>query len=107
MIASKRYLIILTLLLLTLRGCNSLKVGLTLKKKANTDEFLVKKKEPLTLPPNFNELPEPTESIKKTDEEIDFTKILKEKDKTIKKIKKNPGKENSLEKSIIKIINVN
>ena len=66
MIASKKYLIILTSLLLILQGCNSLKEGLTLKKKANTDEFLVKKKEPLTLPPNFNELPEPTESIKKT-----------------------------------------
>ena len=79
MIASKKYLIILTSLLLILQGCNSLKEGLTLKKKANTDEFLVKKKEPLTLPPNFNELPEPTESIKKTDEEICFQKFLKKK----------------------------
>ena len=29
------------------------------KKKANSDEFLVKKKNPLVLPPNFNELPTP------------------------------------------------
>ena len=40
-------------------GCSSIKDTLTGVKKKNTDEFLVKKKDPLVLPPNFNDLPKP------------------------------------------------
>ena len=41
--------------------------ALTLKKKSSTDEFLVEKKSPLVLPPDFNELPLPktSENIEK------------------------------------------
>lgn len=46
-----------------LAGCNSLKEGLTLQKKTGTDEFLVKKKNPLVLPPKFSTLPNPDEII--------------------------------------------
>ena len=42
-----------------LNSCGTIKDGLSLQKKDNTDEFLVKKKNPLKLPPNFDELPEP------------------------------------------------
>ena len=34
--------------------------ALTLKKKSSTDEFLVEKKSPLVLPPNYGELPLPS-----------------------------------------------
>jgi len=48
------------------------------EKTVTTDEFLVKKKEPLIMPPNINEVPEP-ESIKKEkdNEEQKIKKILK------------------------------
>ena len=35
-------------------------------KKQNSDEFLVKKENPLVLPPNFDDLPEPQKKIMKT-----------------------------------------
>jgi hypothetical protein len=38
---------------------DSVKRGLTGEKRNSTDEFLVKKKDPLILPPDFEKLPEP------------------------------------------------
>jgi len=46
-------------LIILLSGCQSVKDGLTGKKRTSTDEFLVQKKNPLVMPPNFNLLPKP------------------------------------------------
>ena len=48
-------------------------------KKNNSDEFLVEKKNPLVMPPNFNELPNPENLQKKNDikEFKDSFEILK------------------------------
>tara|TARA_B100001057_G_scaffold401180_1_gene412593 strand:+ start:661 stop:918 length:258 start_codon:yes stop_codon:yes gene_type:complete len=52
-----------------------MKEGLTLKKKSDgADEFLVEKKNPLVLPPEFNELPAPQGNEKKQ-ETISSSKI--------------------------------
>tara|TARA_B100000886_G_scaffold131696_1_gene88821 strand:+ start:786 stop:1097 length:312 start_codon:yes stop_codon:yes gene_type:complete len=51
--------IFLIILLLTLSSCQGVKNALTGKKYENSDEFLVIKKNPLVLPPNFNDLPSP------------------------------------------------
>lgn len=40
---------------------NSIKRGMTNQKSLSTDEFLVKKKDPLILPPDFENLPSPDE----------------------------------------------
>ena len=66
--------------LLFLYSCQSVKDGLTGKKQENSDEFLVIKKNPLEIPPNFDELPVPqSEKINEedqVDEEIkDLIKI--------------------------------
>jgi hypothetical protein len=50
---------ILLYLLIFLSGCGSLKEGFSNQKKNSSDEFLVEKKSPLVMPPNFNELPTP------------------------------------------------
>ena len=42
-----------------LSSCQNVKDALTGKKYENSDEFLVIKKNPLVLPPNFNDLPTP------------------------------------------------
>tara|TARA_B100001121_G_scaffold222729_1_gene195948 strand:+ start:820 stop:1143 length:324 start_codon:yes stop_codon:yes gene_type:complete len=42
-----------------LYSCGSATEGFKLKKGNTGDEFLVEKKNPLVLPPNFNELPQP------------------------------------------------
>ena len=44
-----------------LSSCGTLKEGFTNQKKNNTDEFLIEKKSPLVMPPDFNELPMPKE----------------------------------------------
>ena len=40
-------------------SCQSVKDGLSGKKYESSDEFLVIKKNPLVLPPDFNDLPQP------------------------------------------------
>ena len=50
---------LLLLLLMLLSSCQAVKDGLTGKKNNNSDEFLVKKKNPLVMPPDFEKLPTP------------------------------------------------
>ena len=51
----KKYFFII--LLFFLCSCQNVKDALSGKKYENSDEFLVIKKNPLVLPPNFNDLP--------------------------------------------------
>jgi len=57
----KKYksLFFVTLVSLFLLSCQSVQDGLTLKKKENTEQFLIEKKKPLIMPPDFDDLPEP------------------------------------------------
>ena len=72
---------LLLIFLMFLVSCAGLKeAGKVLRneKTTNTDEFLVKKKEPLIMPPNLDEVPEPLYSKrKKQNEENDIKQILK------------------------------
>ena len=54
---NKNFLLII--LLFFLCSCQGVKDALSGKKYENSDEFLVIKKNPLVLPPNFNDLPTP------------------------------------------------
>ena len=83
-----------------LNSCAGLKeAGKVLRneKVTTTDEFLVKKKEPLIMPPNLNEIPEP-ETIKKNKENEDekIKKILKMPKSSNKKINSNSSTEDSI-----------
>jgi len=49
----------LVISLFVLYSCQGVKDALSGKKYENSDEFLVIKKNPLILPPNFNDLPTP------------------------------------------------
>ena len=50
---------LLIILLFILSSCEGVKNALSGKKFENSDEFLVIKKNPLVLPPNFKDLPTP------------------------------------------------
>ena len=52
-------LIFLIHLILFIYSCGTIKVGFTNQKKNSSDEFLVEKKDPLVMPPDYNELPTP------------------------------------------------
>ena len=58
---NKKILFIVTLFFLS--SCQNVKDALTGKKYENSDEFLVIKKNPLVLPPNFNDLPSPKDVV--------------------------------------------
>ena len=58
---NKNFLLII--FLFTLCSCQGVKDALSGKKYENSDEFLVIKKNPLVLPPNFNELPTPKDVV--------------------------------------------
>ena len=69
------------------------------EKKNTTDEFLVKKKEPLVLPPDYNNIPTPDSLSKKDTDEQKLKNILNapKKDEN-KKSKSSSTQESILEK---------
>tara|TARA_B100000282_G_C31689341_1_gene470715 strand:+ start:240 stop:560 length:321 start_codon:yes stop_codon:yes gene_type:complete len=68
------------------------------EKIKTTDEFLVKKRDPLILPPDFKDVPTPgSKESKKFDEEEKIKKILN----VTKENSGNPGKDTNVEKSIL------
>ena len=54
-----KVMLFLTIVFFTFQSCQTVKEGFTSQKKKSTDEFLVEKKSPLVMPPDFNELPLP------------------------------------------------
>ena len=58
---NKKLLFIVILFFLS--SCQNVKDALSGKKYENSDEFLVIKKNPLILPPDFNQLPTPKDVI--------------------------------------------
>ena len=73
----KKFILLISIVVY-LQGCSSVTEGFKLKKGNTGDEFLVEKKNPLVLPPNFNELPEPGKTrISETNNQESFEgKIL-------------------------------
>ena len=51
--------------------------GFKLKKKADSgEEFLIEKKDPLVLPPDFSELPKPNEQSENVDDEVNIKSVF-------------------------------
>ena len=100
----KKYSLLLTLFFI-LSACQSMEDALTLKKKNNSDEFLVEKKSPLVLPPNYGELPLPGEEIseKQTEDDNEITVTLNNEEIKINETIKNSNP-SSLEKSVLEKI---
>ena len=70
---NKKLFILLCILIFGFNSCTSIKNAVTGKKSENSDEFLIKKKNPLILPPDFDELPQPKDE--ETSEEEDDVNI--------------------------------
>ena len=94
--------IVLLIVIFTLAACQATKDALTLKKKNNSDEFLVEKKNPLVLPPDYGELPVPEDiKVKSKNESSPEKKVSLDKENLTSKKDKNLS---SIEKSILKKI---
>ena len=90
-----------------LASCGSSKDAFTLKKKSSTDEFLVEKKKPLVLPPDYGKLPMPQDSQINNnneieDEEINF--LINNDSKNLSSTVEKDSKSTSIEKSILEKI---
>tara|TARA_B100001057_G_C22587461_1_gene847613 strand:+ start:575 stop:883 length:309 start_codon:yes stop_codon:yes gene_type:complete len=75
----KTNIFLLIAICIFLQSCNTISQGFKSPKQNKSDEFLVEKKSPLKLPPNYNELPTPVEKIKKdTVEEQSIKDLISE-----------------------------
>ena len=101
---NKIFLILIACLILT--ACQSVKDGLTGNKSNNSDEFLIKKKKPLVLPPKFSELPKPQDTKKNgeitlNEDNLDIQKMFG----TEKKVSNLPSTQNGdIEEFVLKNI---
>ena len=92
--------IFILLIFIIFSACGSLKDGFTNQKKNNSDEFLVEKKSPLIMPPDFNELPIPKTNQNKNElKENEIKKLITNNKKMKPKNKKNISQ--NLEESLL------
>jgi hypothetical protein len=92
------FLIIISFLLASCSGLKEAGKIMRNEKVKNSDEFLVKKRDPLVLPPDYNEIPVPgSKSKTKNNEEDKIKKILN----VSKEEKTNTNKTSSTEDSIL------
>ena len=79
-ILNKIIIIIFFLITACASSWDDIKKGLGGEKRTSTDEFLVRKKEPLVMPPKWKNLPEPGGAMKSDDEVrevIDIEELIK------------------------------
>ena len=112
MIYKYRTLSCLILVSVFLFGCGSVRDGLTLKKKENSEQFLIEKKKPLVMPPDFDKLPLPgsletqsQEVIDKQDQELDLETIISKSKKSSKNVSVSDDISSEIEKKINEKLN--
>ena len=102
-------LLILSIFIITLNSCGSIKESFSNSKKKSTDEFLVKKKSPLVMPPEFEELPIPgNENQKqKNDEKSEIKSLITGSEIKSSESQNSSNKNISFENSILEKIKNN
>ena len=105
-----KFCIIFLSFVIILNSCGTLSEGMTGSKRSkSSDEFLIHKKKPLVVPPDFGDMPSPKKDAKKEEKLSassssieDLLKINKKDNKIIE-----TGENKSLEQSILKKIKKN
>ena len=92
------YILSIVLFVASCESISEVKRGLTGEKRFTTDEFLIKKKDPLIMPPDYKNLPTPDERVAATEEISTFKKTLGS------SIEDTSSKSSSAEQSILKQI---
>ena len=74
----RKLFILLCLFFFGFSSCTSIKNALTGKRTENSDEFLIKKKNPLILPPDYEDLPEPKDESSEdlAEDETDVEELI-------------------------------
>jgi len=101
-------LFVLLNIILFLSSCGTIKEGFSSQKKNNSDEFLVEKKSPLIMPPDYNELPIPREkNLKKKSEESQIENLISKSEKDGELTDKPDDKNKSFEDLLLEKIKNN
>ena len=104
-----KVIVLFILILTTLNSCGTVKEAFSSQKKNSTDEFLVEKKNPLKLPPDFDELPIPDQDNNQQNNDEDPLKelLITSEDNTKDKSESSKSKNTSLEKQLLEKIKQN
>ena len=94
--------------ILIINSCSSLSESFSSQKKNSTDEFLVKKKSPLIMPPDFDELPTPVTSNQPSEdpENLEIKSLISNTENSTTQ-NNNSNKNKSFENSILEKIKDN
>ena len=91
-----------------LTSCGTLKEGFKNQKKNSSDEFLVEKKSPLIMPPDYNELPLPKgESNQTLSKENSIKNLVTNEQKITDSSKANSSQSTGLKESLLEKIKNN
>ena len=107
----KKIKILLIIIVSTIffNACNTLKDGFRSQKKNSIDEFLVEKKSPLVMPPDFDELPLPDSEIQisETVEDNDIKSLITNNQNSSNESQNSSNQSTNVENSILEKIKKN
>jgi len=101
-----KFFLILTLYILV-SSCGTVKEAFTNQKKNSSDEFLVEKKSPLVMPPDYNDLPVPNTQNNVDENSNNIESLITNNEKGDVKYNNSDGKGQNLEETLLKKIKKN
>ena len=104
-----KILLIIIIPIIFLNACNTLKDGFRSQKKDSIDEFLVEKKSPLVMPPDFDELPLPSDTNENPEqlEESNIKSLISNNENSLADSESNVNQSQNFENSILEKIKKN
>ena len=97
-----KFLILIGITSLFLYSCSSVKEAFDPQRKNSSDEFLVEKKPPLSMPPNLNELPVPQNENKiNQSQNEDIEVLITKNDKSKKKLTEKDNFDKNFEQQLL------
>ena len=108
----KTKILLLFLISITfLSACSTISDGFRSQKKDSIDEFMVEKKSPLVMPPDFDELPLPNQNNqnleKEKEKEADIKSLISNNENTSNNTQNNSNQNTNFENSILEKIKKN
>ena len=106
----KTKILLLFLISITfLSACSTISDGFRSQKKNSIDEFMVEKKSPLVMPPDFDELPLPNQNNQNSEKEkeADIKSLISNNENTSNNTQNNSNQNTNFENSILEKIKKN
>ena len=101
-----KFFLILSLYILV-SSCGTVKEAFTNQKKNSSDEFLVEKKSPLVMPPDYNDLPVPNTDKNVEENSNNIESLITNNEKGDKKDNNSEASDQNLEKTLLNKIKKN